>query len=44
MNKEKELKKLLYLKSELIRKTKKEIKNLKAELNELQGSKKLRKE
>ena len=44
MNREKEIKKLIYLKSELIRKTKKEIKNLKAELNELQGSKKLRKE
>ena len=41
MNKEKELKKLIYLKSELIRRTKKEIKGLKQELNMLNGYKKL---
>ena len=40
---EKEIKYLLYLKAELIRKTKKEMKNLHNELEEVTGQKRLNK-
>ena len=43
MNREKEIKQLLYLKSELIRQTKKEIKELRNEYNMIYGYKKLEK-
>lgn len=41
MNREKEIKHLLYLKNELIKQTKKEIKELNNELNMIYGYKKL---
>ena len=43
-DREKEIKHLLYLKSELIRQTKKEMKNLNMELEDLRGQKRLTKE
>lgn len=42
-SREKELKYLIYLKSQLIRQTKKEIKNLHRELDEVQKTKKYKK-
>lgn len=42
-DREKEIKYLLYLKAELIRQTKKEIKNLHNELEEIAGQKRLSK-
>lgn len=41
-DREKEIKRLIYIKSELIKQTKKEIKNLHIELDELNGQKVLR--
>ena len=43
MDREKEIKHLIYLKSELIKQTKKEIKNLHIELDHVQGEKRLKK-
>ena len=43
MNREKEIKQLIYLKSELIKQTKKEIKELRNEQNMIYGYKKLEK-
>lgn len=43
MNREKEIKHLIYLKSELIKQTKKEIKKLQEEQNMINGYKKLEK-
>ena len=43
MNREKEIKQLIYLKSELIKQTKKEIKELQEEQNMIYGYKKLEK-
>lgn len=43
MNREKEIKHLIYLKSELIKQTKKEIKKLQEEQNMIYGYKKLEK-
>ena len=43
MNREKEIKHLIYLKSELIKQTKKEIKELQEEQNMIYGYKKLEK-
>lgn len=43
MNREKEIKQLIYLKSELIKQTKKEIKKLQEEQNMIYGYKKLEK-
>ena len=42
-DREKEIKYLIYLKSELIRQTKKDIKKLNTELEDLQGQKRLTK-
>ena len=41
MNREKQIRYLMYLKSELIRQTKKELKNLDLELKQIHGEKKL---
>jgi hypothetical protein len=43
MDREKEIKHLIYLKSELIKETKKEIKELHQELDNIQGQKRLEK-
>lgn len=42
-DREKEIKKLMYLKSQLIKETKKEVKGLQQELRQVQGEKKLTK-
>ena len=42
-NREKEIKYLMYLKSQLIKETKKEVKELQQELNQIHGEKRLKK-